>query len=80
MIKKPVQLAFDLSTEQLEKIYSVQTGKSYTNAYNDIRKFLEKRGYKHRQGSVYHSAVEKSHGDVITDLNRPFKWHKKTAV
>ena len=58
-MSNPVQIAFDLDMNKLQKVYSLQTGKNYTNAYYDIRKFMTSKGYEHRQGSVYHSIVDK---------------------
>lgn len=68
MIKKNIQLAFDLDTNKLKEVYSTQTGKNYNNAYNVIRRFLEKREYQHCQGTVYHSNIGKTRADIITDL------------
>jgi len=43
-------ITFDLSVAQLEKHYP---GNSYNNAYADISKFLNMRGFDRQQGSVY---------------------------
>lgn len=67
-MSKRVQLAFDLKERKLKEIYSVQTERHYTHAYKDLRKFLEIRGYEHRQGSVYHSLEGKTRGEILTDL------------
>ena len=43
-------IAFDLDTQTLQEIYP---SASWTNAYTDIRNFLEDCGFEHKQGSVY---------------------------
>ena len=68
-MSNPVQIAFDLDMNKLQKVYSLQTGKNYTNAYYDIRKFMTSKGYEHRQGSVYHSIVEKTRLNVVRDIH-----------
>lgn len=63
-----VQIAFDLNVKRLKEIYTKSTGKSYTNAYNEIKKFMTARGYEHRQGSVYHSTTQKTRIEVTNDV------------
>ena len=66
---------FDLDTNKLKEVYP----KTYTNAYYDIRKYLENIGYKHRQGSGYISIFEKPLPKVSQDLNNmgnTFPWLK----
>jgi virulence-associated protein VapD len=43
-------ISFDLDTEQLKTLYG---SSSSNNAYADIRRFLEKKGFEWKQGSVY---------------------------
>lgn len=43
-------IAFDLTKDALEEHYP---GPSWNNAYGEIRKVLEARGFDHQQGSVY---------------------------
>ena len=43
-------IAFDLDTKQLEKLYGKP---GWQNAYADIRRELEAKGFDHTQGSVY---------------------------
>jgi len=43
-------IAFDLDTQTLKDSYPVE---SFNNAYMDIRKVLEKKGFDWQQGSVY---------------------------
>lgn len=42
-------IAFDLDTERLQGIYPG----TYTNAYHDIRRILERHGFVNQQGSLY---------------------------
>lgn len=67
-------LNFDLDTKMLKKVYSET---SYTNAYYEIRSFLEKNGFEHRQGSGYVSIkpMTINRVSVITEkLNDTFLW------
>ncbi|MDA8229700.1 MAG: virulence factor [Desulfitobacterium hafniense] len=43
-------IAFDLDTQALSENYHNQ---SHNNAYNEIRIYLESKGFGHQQGSVY---------------------------
>ena len=43
-------IAFDLKIEMLRQTY----GESYNNAYMDIKKFLETKGFDNQQGSLYY--------------------------
>lgn len=45
------QIAFDIDTKIAEEIL----GDKYRKIYDDIKKHLEKNGFKHLQGSVYTS-------------------------
>jgi len=67
-------LNFDLDTKKLKEHYS---NKNYTNAYEDIRKFLSENGFEHRQGSGYISKETMSIKEVtivIEDLNSNCPW------
>jgi len=69
-------LNFDLDTNKLKEYYS---NKNYTNAYEDIKKFLLKNGFEHRQGSGYISQKEmsiKEVTDIIEILTDRFSWLK----
>lgn len=63
--KNRVSIYFDLDTKKLREIYEKEKGISYINAYLDIRRYMEREGYAHEQGSVYHSINEKTDMDVI---------------
>ncbi len=49
-LNKMYAISFDLSVASLVELY---TGNSYNNAYGDIKKFLETKGFTRHQGSVY---------------------------
>ncbi len=66
---------FDIDTKR----YVQYTGKSAPTAYYDIRKFLEKNGFVHRQGSGYlsiHSMNEAKVANIIMELSTKFDWIK----
>lgn len=52
--KKFRAIYFDLDTNALEFYYQKD---NWNNAYKDIQRFLEKKNFKHEQGSVYHSVI-----------------------
>jgi len=67
-------LNFDLNTKKLKEYYP---NKNYTEAYNDIKKFLTNNGFSHRQGSGYISKKEMSTAKVtkiIEKLNINCSW------
>jgi len=43
-------ITFNWKVSDLEQHYP---GNSYNNAYGDIKKFLQTKGFNHQQGSVY---------------------------
>lgn len=61
MVKRK-QLTFDIDTNVAKKILGEQ---NYTNIYANIRRFMEKEGWKHIEGSVYMSNKPLDNGDVI---------------
>lgn len=67
-------LNFDLDTNSLLDIHP---SKNKTQGYSDIRAFLEKNGFTHRQGSGYISNIPmKEHEllEVIDKLKDEFPW------
>jgi len=44
-------IAFDFDTDKLKTNYP---GPSWQNAYGEVRKFLNAKGFDHQQGSVYY--------------------------
>lgn len=66
------QISFDLDT----KVAKAILGKSnYIKAYLDIRKFMEKEGWKHIEGSVYMSKSPISNIMVLNMLKKLKKEH-----
>lgn len=53
-------IEFDLDTKKLQEFY-----KDYRTAYKDIRGFMNKHGYSHRQGSVYNSKDKLLETDIL---------------
>lgn len=65
---------FDLSTHQLEKYYP---GANYRRAYDDLKRFFNRHGFLHRQGSGYISNEKLSTADIydlMDDLSQQYQW------
>lgn len=65
---------FDLDTKALKQHYP---GKVWRNAYSDIRRFLIKNGFRHRQWSGYISERKMARADVVAlvlKLKETFPW------
>ena len=56
------QITFDLCQEALKKYYP----HSLTQAYYDIRRFMESHGFEHRQSSAYVSLDKMMTLDVVS--------------
>lgn len=66
---------FDIDTKK----YEAYTGKKPPSAYHEIKKFLKKNGFEHRQGSGYISEKNLNDSDVITlitNMTLKFDWLK----
>jgi virulence-associated protein VapD len=67
-------IAFDLDTEMLSQTYG---SPSHNNAYADIKRFLQSKGFDWQQGSVYFGGATV---DAVTcvlavqELSRTFPW------
>jgi len=75
-MKRYRSINFDLNTKKLKEHYP---NKNYTEAYNDIKKFLLKNGFEHRQGSGYISQKELSNYEVssiLKELSKQYTWLK----
>ena len=74
-------IAFDLRVSDLETHY---TGNSYNNAYGDIKKFLEMKGFSRQQGSVYFGDVDKIDAVkcvmAVNALSNYFPWFKQCVT
>ena len=64
MPKKRMMINFDLDTKKYEKI----TNKPSPTAYYQIRQYMEKNEYVHRQGSCYISKQATSRAEVLADV------------
>src|ERR1700677_4736174 len=68
-------IAFDLNTEILRANYQ---NDSYNNAYGDIAKFLQERGFTHPQGSLYFGDAERVNAVTcvlaVQEMARTFAW------
>lgn len=65
---------FDLKIERLKEVYPTN---NYNNAYNDIRYFMLKNGFVHRQGSGYISKGNVTIDEAILlvqNLSEEFSW------
>lgn len=72
-IKTVFAIAYDLEVEKLKHHYHA----SYNNAYGDIRKFLETKGFSTQQGSVlYGDDTVTMVGAItaVTELSETFPW------
>lgn len=72
-------LNFDLDINALKKFYP---GNTHTQAYHDIRGFLEKCGFEHRQGSGYVSNKPMITSDVIIivqEMVKVYPWVSRCA-
>ncbi|HEP3232637.1 TPA: VapD, partial [Campylobacter upsaliensis] len=72
--KKLKSIAFDLDTKALKENY---TKGDWHNAYNDINSYLNEKGFKHTQGSVYDSTTKFSDeelGDLIEKMCEKLTW------
>jgi virulence-associated protein VapD len=74
-------IAFDLRVADLETHYS---GNSYNNAYGDIKKFLETKGFSRQQGSVYFGDTDKIDAVkcvmAVNALSNQYPWFKQCVT
>lgn len=64
MPKQRMMINFDLDTKKYEEL----TNKPSPTAYYQIRKYMEKNSYVHRQGSCYISKQPISRAEVFADI------------
>lgn len=81
------QIAFDLSQEELKKYYPrskfALSPKYYNEAYADIKRFMKKNGFEHRQGSVYISKERMTNADInilVGKMAKELPWLSKCAT
>lgn len=75
MEKSFTAISFDLKQKELDEHYE----KHKSSAYREIRDYLKKNGYEHKEGSVYHSNNEISTAKflkMVEDMNEKFPWLK----
>jgi len=74
-------IAFDLKVSDLETYYP---GNSYNNAYGEIKKFLEAKGFNRQQGSVYFGDTDKIDAVkcvmAVNALSQQFPWFKQCVT
>lgn len=75
------QITFDLKQESLQKFYpkpeNTKNARFYKKAYADIKRFMQKNGFQHRQYSVYISNEGMTNVDVVLlmqDLDTALPW------
>ena len=80
MIEKEYRVIhFDLSTRKLKKLYP---GMDYHQAYKDIQKYLEEKGFEHHQWSGYISKEELTPMEVsrcTTEMFLKYPWIRPCA-
>lgn len=72
-------VAFDLDIESLKKSYHVP---SYENAWGDIRKFMESKGFQWQQRSLYFGGETVNAVTcviTIVELSKKFPWLSKSV-
>lgn len=76
MVKRK-QISFDIDTNVAKQILGEQ---HYTKVYKDIRKFMEKEGWKHIEGSVYMSGRSMNNADIsymLLDIKSQYPYLEK---
>ena len=72
-------IVFDLDTQMLEQTYP---NTSRRNAYSDVRRILETRGFDWQQGSTYFGNDRVTAVDcvlAVQELKRNFPWFKPSV-
>ena len=70
--KKIYAVNFDFSMEKLKELYP---NKNYTQAYDDIKRFLTSHGFEHRQGSGYMSVIKMTEAKFNETIYAMFEKH-----
>lgn len=68
---------FDLNINHLKDYYSKE---NHLNAYSDIRSYLLKKGFEHRQGSGYRSKEKLTDIEItaiVREMGKKFPWLHK---
>ncbi len=72
-------IVFDLDTNLLRETYPNQ---SWNNAYSDVRRVLEQRGFDWQQGSTYFGNERVTAVDcvlAVQELNRTYSWFQPSV-
>ena len=72
-------IVFDLDTSVLREVYPNQ---SWNNAYSDIRRVLEDRGFEWQQGSTYFGSETVTAVDcviAVQALKREYPWFQPSV-
>ncbi len=72
-------IVFDLDTNLLRETYPSQ---SWNNAYSDVRRVLEQRGFDWQQGSTYFGNERVTAVDcvlAVQELNRAYSWFQPSV-
>ena len=74
-------IAFDLKVSDLETYYP---GNSYQNAYGEVGKFLQAKGFTRQQGSVYFGDIDKIYAVkcvmAVNALSQQLPWFKQCVT
>ena len=72
-------IVFDLDTATLEQTYPTQ---SWRNAYSEVRRVLEDRGFEWQQGSTYFGNETVTAVDcvlAVQELKRTYNWFQPSV-
>lgn len=72
-------IVFDLDTNLLRETYPTP---SWNNAYSDVRRVLEQRGFDWQQGSTYFGNEQVTAVDcvlAVQELNRTYSWFQPSV-
>ncbi len=78
-LERMYAIVFDLDTTVLQSAYH---NPSWNNAYSDIRRVLELRGFEWQQGSTYFGNERVTPVDcvlVVQELRRTYDWFKPSV-
>lgn len=72
-------IVFDLDTNLLRETYPTP---SWNNAYSDVRRVLEQRGFDWQQGSIYFGNEQVTAVDcvlAVQELDRTYSWFQPSV-
>lgn len=80
MNKTRKAINFDLDTDELKKIFGTSNPFKLLDGYKEIKRYLKKNGFKHRQWSGYISKEPLLDADmtsIVNKMNQQIPWLKK---